>query len=382
MRALLLVLDSVGVGNAPDAAKYGDDGANTLAHILERVPDLRLPNLAEMGLHAVLARNSAVIDRRYRGSFGRMRGQSAGKDTTTGHWEIAGVILEKPFATFESFPLELVEAIETEAHVNFIGNYARSGTVVLKELGAQHLRTGDPILYTSADSVMQIAAHENVLPVPRLYQICEIARRHCDRWRIGRVIARPFDGDPGNFQRTPRRHDFSMMPPRTILNTLIDARINVSAIGKINDIFAGSGISESHPTASNLEGMRAIDRLWQEGREGLIFANLVDFDMVFGHRRDVNGYARALEEFDQWLGDFLPRVQSNDLMIITADHGNDPTFRGTDHTREEVPLFAIHRGAARDLATRETFADVAATLAEFFQLKRWHVGSPFLNRSS
>jgi phosphopentomutase len=342
---------------------------------------LQLRNLAELGLYAVLARNSAVIDRRYRGGFGRMREQSAGKDTTTGHWEIAGVILEKPFATFESFPAELVRTIEAEAGVKFIGNYARSGTTVLEQLGAEHMRTRRPILYTSADSVMQIAAHEDVVPIPRLYQICEIARRHCDRLRIGRVIARPFDGDSGNFRRTPRRHDFSMIPPRTILNALIDVRINVSAIGKINDIFAGNGISESHPTASNGEGMRAIDRLWQEGRDGLIFANLVDFDMLFGHRRDVNGYARALEEFDQWLGNFLPRVQSNDLMIITADHGNDPTFRGTDHTREEVPLFAIHRWASRDLGTRETFADVAAALAEFFQLKRWHVGSSFLNQS-
>jgi phosphopentomutase len=377
--ALLIVLDSVGVGNAPDAVKYGDEGANTLGHIFERQPDLQVPNLAELGLHAVLARNSEVIDRRYRGSFGRMRERSAGKDTTTGHWEIAGVILEKPFATFERFPLELVEAIETEADVTFIGNYARSGTVVLEELGAKHLRTGDPILYTSADSVMQIAAHENVLPLPRLYEICEIARRHCDRWRIGRVIARPFDGDPGNFQRTPRRHDFSMRPLRTVLNALSDAGIAVTGIGKINDILAGSGVSQSYPTASNREGMVAIDELWDAEVEGLIFANLVDFDMLFGHRRNVNGYAAALEEFDQWLGIFLTRVKPEDLVIITADHGNDPTFRGTDHTREEVPLFVLHRGQSRQLGTRETFADVAATLVEFFRLKRWERGRSFLD---
>ena len=319
---------------------------------------------------------------RLQASFGRMRELSAGKDTTTGHWEIAGMILKEPFATFEKFPDELVRQIEKEARVNFIGNYACSGTVVLDELGAKHLRTGNPILYTSADSVMQIAAHENVLPVSRLYEICEIARRHCDRWRIGRVIARPFDGEPGNFRRTPRRHDFSIMPPRTVLNALRDAGIAVTAVGKINDIFAGNGIGQSYPTASNREGIVAIDQLWNNGVDGLIFANLVDFDMLFGHRRDVTGYAGALEEFDQWLGNFLPRVQADDLVIITADHGNDPTFRGTDHTREEVPLFVLYREQSRDLGKRQTFADVASTLAEFFGLERWIAGTSFLDQHS
>jgi phosphopentomutase len=379
VRALLIVLDSVGVGHAPDAAKYGDEGANTLGHILEPIPDLRLPNLTSLGLDAVLHRKS---DGKFRASFGRMTEQSAGKDTMTGHWEIAGVILEKPFATFEKFPRELVEAIEGEARVKFIGNYARSGTIVLEELGAEHLRTGDPILYTSADSVMQIASHENVIPIPQLYEICEIARRHCDDWCIGRVIARPFEGEPGHFRRTARRHDFSMTPPRTILDELHDNEIVVTGVGKINDIFAGSGISQSYPTASNSEGMSVIDRLWSNGIEGLIFANLVDFDMLFGHRRDVNGYARALEEFDQWFGAFLPRVKLNDLVIITADHGNDPTFHGSDHTREEVPLFVIHRGGSRNLGRRRTFADVAAALAEFLHLKRWHVGSSLLDQFS
>lgn len=272
-------------------------------------------------------------------------------------------------------------AIEAEARVEFIGNYASSGTVILDKLGPEHSRTGNPILYTSADSVMQIAAHENVVPVPRLYGICEAARRHCDAYRIGRVIARPFEGEPGSFRRTPRRHDFSMRPPRTVLNALTDAEINVTGVGKINDIFAGSGISRSHPTGSNREGMSVIDQLWNSETEGLIFANLVDFDSLFGHRRDVDGYARALEEFDQWLGTFLARVSSDDLVIITADHGNDPTFRGTDHTREEVLLFVLHRGQACDLGRRKTFADVAATLSEFFRVGSWESGTSFLDQS-
>jgi phosphopentomutase len=312
VRALLLVLDSVGVGEAPGAAKYGETGANTLVHILERTPDLQLPNLESLGLHAIPDRKTRG---KFRGSFGRMREKSAAN-----------------------------------------------------------------ILYTSADSVMQIAAHEDVMPVPRLYEICQIARRHCDRWRIGRVIARPFDGEPGSFRRTARRHDFSMMPPATILNALHDAGRTVTGVGKISDIFAGSGISQSYPTASNREGMQVIDQLWKESRDGLIFANLVDFDILFGHRRDVAGYARALKEFDRWLGTFLSRVKSDDLVIITADNGNDPIYRGTDHTREEVPLFVLNGAKSQDLGTRRTFADVAATLAQYFKLLEYcPAGASFLD---
>ena len=308
-----------------------------------------------------------------------MRERSAGKDTTTGHWEIAGVILEKPFATFDRFPDELVREIERDAGVSLIGNYARSGTQILAELGEEHLQTGNPILYTSADSVLQIAAHEEIIPLERLYQICRMARRGADRFRIGRVIARPFVGGPGNFRRTTHRHDFSMLPPRTILDALGESDIPVSGIGKISDIFAGRGIAQSFTTPSNRAGMEKIDELWRAQADGLLFANLVDFDMHFGHRRDVAGYANALREFDDWLGFFLEIVSPNDLVIITADHGNDPTFRGTDHTREEVPLFVLHRGESRDLGTRGTFADVAATLAEFFSLPTaWPVGASFL----
>ena len=381
MRALLLVLDSVGIGNAPDAAKYGDEGANTLGHIFERVPELRLPNLDSLGLQAVVAGGADagsaddIAARRGqrprlqpdRASYGRMQAKSAGKDTTTGHWEIAGVILDEPFATFGKFPEELVRPIEEEARVQFIGNYARSGTIILEELGAEHVRTRKPILYTSADSVLQIAAHEEVIPISRLYEICAIARRHADAFRIGRVIARPFVGEAGNFQRTARRHDYSMKPPRTVLNAINESGAEVIGVGKISDIFAGEGLTSSYPTASNAEGMARISELWPRLTNGLIFANLVDFDMLFGHRRDAAGYARALREFDDWLGNFLPSILPNDLFIITADHGNDPTFRGTDHTREEVPLFILHKNETRDLGTKNSFAFVAETLADFFQ---------------
>lgn len=378
MRALLIVLDSVGVGDAPDAESYGDFGANTLGHIFEQKPQLALPNLCSLGLPQILplARNGHAVQPL--ASYGRMQERSAGKDTTTGHWELAGAVLEKPFATFARFPADLVEAIERDAGVQFIGNYASSGTKVLEELGREHVQTGKPILYTSADSVLQIAAHEEVVPIERLYAICEAARRHADGAQIGRVIARPFIGGPGAFKRTSRRHDYSMKPPRTVLDAVSETGFPVIGVGKISDIFAGHGVTESLPTASNAEGMSRIDELWGDRRDALVFANLVDFDMLFGHRRDVAGYAQALEEFDAWLGSFLPRIAPDDLVIITADHGNDPTFRGTDHTREQVPLFVLDGGEAGDLGTRQTFADVAATLADYFGVSDRLVGTSFL----
>jgi phosphopentomutase len=307
-----------------------------------------------------------------------MQERSAGKDTTTGHWELAGIVLDEPFAVYERFPDELVHKIEGDAAVQFIGNYAQSGTTILEELGEEHMRSRKPILYTSADSVLQIAAHEEIVPIERLYEICALARTHADAARIGRVIARPFVGGSGGFVRTPRRHDYSMKPPRSALNALCDAGVAVVGIGKISDIFAGEGVTASHPTASNAEGMKQIAELWPRAGNSLLFANLVDFDMLYGHRRDFAGYARALEEFDVWLGGFLSEIGSEDLVIITADHGNDPTFRGTDHTREEVPLFVLHDLAVRDLGTRETFADVAATLTHYFAIDRWPSGSSFL----
>ncbi|MDI3306463.1 MAG: phosphopentomutase [Acetobacteraceae bacterium] len=374
MRGLVIVLDSVGAGGAPDAAQYGDEGANTLGHLLQQA-GLHLPVLWSLGLGCILG---VEVDGMPQASHGRMRERSAGKDSTTGHWEIAGVVLDQPFALFDRFPDALVQAIEREAGLRFIGNIPASGTQIIADLGEVHLRTGCPILYTSADSVLQIAAHEEVIPVERLYAICEVARRHADAWHIGRVIARPFIGAPGAFTRTARRHDFSMRPPPTVLNAINDAGLPVRAIGKIADLFAGQGITETHPTESNADGMRITEAVWRDTESGLVFTNLVDFDTLYGHRRDPQGYARALREFDDWLGGFLPACKAEDLVIITADHGNDPTFRGTDHTREEVPLLVLHKSRRDALGTRESFADIATTLAEFFGLPPWPTGASFL----
>ena len=367
LRSLVLVLDSAGVGHAPDADAYGDAGANTLGHILQASPGLKLPHLRRIGLQSALALSAGEsADIPEAGSAGVMSELSAGKDTTTGHWELAGVVLKEPFRTYESFPAEMVEAIEAAAGVRFIGNVTASGTEILARLGEQHVRHGNPILYTSADSVLQIAAHEEVIPLPRLYEICKIARGRAAG--VGRVIARPFSGTNGAWMRTPNRHDFSLTPPHTVLNALEEAGIPVTGIGKISDIFAGSGIRESYPTTSNRHGMEVIQSLWDTGKGGLFFANLVDFDMLFGHRRDVGGYARALEEFDLWLGGFLKTTRQGDLVIITADHGNDPTWKGTDHTREKVPVFELHAGKKAVLGDVQGFDHVASRVAGYFQL--------------
>lgn len=378
MRAALIVLDSVGCGAAPDAARYGDEGADTLGHILRKT-GVTLPMMCSLGLDRVLGLPAAAPPR---AAHGRMRPRAAGKDSTTGHWEIAGAVLDQPFATFDRFPDALVQAIEAEAGLRFLGNVAASGTAIIDELGADHLRTGQPILYTSADSVLQIAAHEEVVPLNRLYAICEAARRQADGWRIGRVIARPFVGEPGAFRRTAHRHDFSMRPPRTVLDAIREAGLQVVGVGKTGDLFAGQGLTESHPTESNTDGMARTANVWNGLRDGLVFTNLVDFDTVFGHRRDVAGYAHALSEFDAWLGGFLDVVGTADLLILTADHGNDPTFRGTDHTREEVPLMVVHRGRGDSLGVREGFSDVAASLADFFGVREWRVGRSFVGNGT
>ncbi len=375
MRAVLIVMDSVGCGRAADAADYGDAGADTLGHIFDRVPGLRLPNLWSIGLGHVLGRSPVATPV---GRYGVMRPRSAGKDSTTGHWELAGVVLDRPFGTFGRFPPELVEAIEAEAGVSFLGNVAASGTEIIDRLGAEHVRTGWPILYTSADSVLQVAAHERVMPIGRLYAVCEVARRHADRYRIGRVIARPFAGEPGAFVRTGGRHDFSLRPPPTVLDAIAATGTAVVSVGKTFDLFAGAGFTASHPTGSDADGMTTAERLWRAGGDGLTFVNLVDFDTLYGHRRDVAGYAAALAAFDHWLGRLLPDVRDGDLLIVTADHGNDPTFGGTDHTRERVPVLVVGHGRAGDLGERQTFADVAATLAGAFAVPGgWPVGTPF-----
>ncbi|MCP5540961.1 MAG: phosphopentomutase [Akkermansiaceae bacterium] len=380
-RALLIVLDSVGIGHAPDAATFGDEGADTIGHIRGRLTDLDLPHLDAAGLSAawaIAAGANAIPDPGGDWAWAAMREISPGKDTTTGHWEIAGLPLDEPFATFERFPPEIVGALEKASGVSFLGNYAQSGTVILAELGDEHVRTGQPILYTSADSVLQIAAHEDVVPLDDLYRICRIARKIADDHRIGRVIARPFTGTSGRYQRTANRRDFSLVPARTVLDALTERGVPVIGVGKISDIFAGKGISLSCPTHSNLEGMDRIADCWEETENGLIFANLVDFDMLYGHRRDIVGYANALREFDDWLGRFFGEIGVDDLVLITADHGNDPTWTGTDHTRECVPLLARAPGLAGNLGVRRSFADVAATLADWFGLEAWPRGKSLL----
>lgn len=369
-RALLIVLDSVGIGHAPDAAAFGDEGANTVGHLRETNPDFTLPTLDAAGfaaaerLAAGIPPDAAITTL----SYGCLTATSAGKDTTTGHWELAGAPVTRPFATFESFPAPLLREMEQLTGETFLGNYAQSGTTILEELGARHLETGCPILYTSADSVIQVAAHEETFGLERLYHLCRTLRPLADRERIGRVIARPFTGTPGKFARTANRHDFSLTPPPTILNLLQEVGITTIGVGKISDIFAGSGIDESHTTGSNAEGCAVIDRLLANppGGPHLIFANLVDFDMLYGHRRDPEGYARALRAFDSWLATLLPKLDDDTLFLLTADHGNDPTWSGTDHTRERVPLLARFPGAPVNLGVRSSFADVAATLADWF----------------
>ncbi len=364
-RALVIILDSVGCGGAEDAAAYGDEGADTLGHLLER-EGLELPNLASLGLYGLPGRESPPP---FPGSAAaKMSEASAGKDTTTGHWELAGCVQAEPFETFTSFPQDLLEEIGGP----FLGNRAASGTEILVELGEEHLRTGRPIVYTSADSVLQIAAHEERYGLKKLHALCRRAREVLDRRgiRIGRVIARPFLGESAaDFQRTGNRHDYSLKPPETVLNRLQAAGIRTIGVGKIADIFAGSGISESHPTKSNKEGMAVIEGLWYErrGTSHLIFANLVDFDSLYGHRRDPAGYASCLREFDAWLGKFLPEI-SRDLLVITADHGNDPYHSGTDHTREQVPLLTVNA----PLPPRDSrdFTQVAELVSNHFGLNR------------
>ena len=357
-RALILVLDSVGCGAAPDAAHYGDANADTLGHILAAHPALKIPHLMNWGLAKIYGRSE-----NFSGIAGILSPQAAGKDTTSGHWELMGAALTEPLATFDPIPSQLREQLEIATGETFIGGYAASGTAVLDELGAQHLASGKPILYTSADSVLQIAAHED-FGLERLYTICQRARKVADNWRIGRVIARPFVGIDGDWQRTSNRRDYSLSPPPTVLNVLQNAGVATLGIGKISDIFAGNGIAESLPTQSNAQGMETIAREWPT-RQGLLFANLVDFDSLYGHRRDVAGYAAALEQFDVWLGEFQAQIRPDDLVIITADHGNDPTMPGSDHTRENVPMLMMRGGQSQWLGRRDGLALVAQIVADY-----------------
>lgn len=381
-RVILIVLDSVGCGDAPDAAAYGDEGANTLANTARAVGGLRLPHLGRLGLGYVTAIEGVPPDPAPQGCFGRLTEISAGKDTTTGHWELAGLPLLKPFPTYpHGFPPDVIAAFEQRIGRCVLGNYPASGTAIIAELGAQHLRTGCPIVYTSADSVFQIAAHEEIIPVEELYRMCQIARAllHGEH-AVARVIARPFLGQPGNFWRTERRRDFSLPPPAdTILDVLKAAGKSVIGVGKIEDIFAQRGLTDSVHTTNNMDSVDAILNLLALPDEGLIFANLVDFDMLYGHRNDPHGYARALEQLDARLPEIQGRLLDRDVLILTADHGNDPTTPSTDHSRERVPILVtgahVRRGVA--LGTRASFADVAATIAELLGVKWEGAGQSF-----
>lgn len=384
MRALIIVLDGVGVGSAPDAFKYNDEGANTLGHIFSHREDFDLPALFSLGLGEVLSGNVFHAHPRHGAgiAFGRMRQKSAGKDTVTGLWEIAGIISEKPFANFSKFPEALVREIEAAAKVEFVGNQAADGNNVLNKFGPEHLKTGKPILSSAEGSVLQVAAHEKVIPRKRLHEICRIARRHANAFRIARVAAQPFTGIPGKFTGiTPGRHDYPMVPPRTILNAISETGLHVEGIGTAPTAFARNGISRPHPTGTNEETLAMVEHAWRLPQDGLVFASLPEFDH-FGCRRDIDGFAGALMRFDAWLAGFLPRVEPEDLLIITAGHGNDPAFGNTGHTREEVPLLVKYDRKAESLGIRESFADVAANLAAFFHLKQpWPAGEPFFKHA-
>jgi phosphopentomutase len=380
-RAIVIVMDSVGIGELPDAGAYGDRGSNTLGNIASRVP-LRIPTLRSLGLDKLVTLGGSPADGGPRAAIGRMAEASAGKDSVTGHWEMMGVVLDRPFPTYpHGFSAEIIDAFSRRTGRGVIGNKAASGTAIIDELGSEHMRTGALIVYTSADSVFQIAAHEDVVPVPELYRACEIAYELVgEGLGVGRVIARPFVGAPGRFKRTANRHDYALPPSgETLLDRLKALGFPVVAIGKIKDLFAGRGVTAAVHTASDSEGMDAVERQMRQTDRGLIFANLVDFDTQFGHRNDVDGYARNLEAFDERLGRVLPQLRADDLLVVTADHGNDPTTPGTDHSREYVPLLVVgSRVRPADVGTRKTFADLGQSLSDVFGAGRLSHGTSFL----
>lgn len=385
-RICLIVLDSVGIGELPDAPSFGDAGAHTLGHIAESNASFSLPHMQRLGLGniAPLDKISAVSDPL--AFYGKMAEVSVGKDTMTGHWEIMGLKVTIPFNVFpDGFPQELIERFEQETGRKVIGNKPASGTEILDELGEEQMKTGAWIVYTSADSVFQLAAHEEIIPLDELYRACEIARKLTleEPYAVGRVIARPYVGEPGAFKRTPNRHDYAVKPPEpTVMNHLKAAGLDSIAIGKINDIYSGEGVTKSRPTKSNLDGIQATIEQLEQSFTGLLFTNLVDFDSLYGHRRDPAGYAKALEEFDQWLPKLMEQLGPEDLLILTADHGNDPVHPGTDHTREYVPLLVYSPGltAPGNLGVRATFADIGATVADNFGIASTGNGVSFLQQ--
>lgn len=380
-KVVIMVLDSVGIGELPDAHLYGDSGSNTLCNCSRAVGGLQLPHLAKMGLGNIAEIMGVPPVDHPSACYGKMAALSAGKDTTTGHWEIAGLVLDKPFPVFpDGFPAEIIEPFKKSIGRDILGNKVASGTEIIEELGVEHMQTGYPIVYTSADSVFQIAAHEEVVPLDELYRMCRIAREMLiGEYAVGRVIARPFAGLPGSFKRTANRHDYSVPPHRpTVLDLLKEHGLAVAGVGKINDIFASRGITSSVPINNNMDGIDKTLSLLRQDFSGLIFANLVDFDQQYGHRNDPAGYAAALEEFDRRVPEITGALRPEDVLIITADHGCDPTTSSTDHSREYVPLLVTGRTikSGVDLGIRASFSDLAATVARLFELD-FPVGEEF-----
>ena len=382
-RIIILVMDSVGIGHAPDAAKFNDEGANTLGHIEATAGLIHCPTLRSLGLANIA--DIKTDETPVMGAYGKMEEVSTGKDTTSGHWEMMGHPVTVPFPTFyDGFPKELMDTFTKETGYGYLGNEVASGTEIIERLGVEHMKTGKPIVYTSADSVFQIAAHEDVIPLEDLYRMCEITRNKVcvGDYYVGRIIARPFIGKPGHFVRTSNRHDYSRMPEhRMVQQELQAAQIPTVAVGKIGDIYAHVGWDESYPTKSNAHGMNVVPYLLGSSFEsGLMMVNLVEFDSLYGHRRNVEGYKRAIEDFDYQLSGLLPLLKEDDLLIITADHGNDPTWHGTDHTREHVPLLAYSPSmkGAIDLGLRQSFGDIGQTVLANFGLSPYAVGTSFL----
>ena len=382
-RIIILVMDSVGIGHAPDAAKFNDEGSNTLGHIEATAGLIHCPTLRSLGLANIA--DIKTDETPVMGAYGKMEEVSIGKDTTSGHWEMMGHPVTVPFPTFyDGFPKELMDTFTKETGYGYLGNEVASGTEIIERLGVEHMKTGKPIVYTSADSVFQIAAHEDVIPLEDLYRMCEITRNKVcvGDYYVGRIIARPFIGKPGHFVRTSNRHDYSRMPAhRMVQQELQAANIPTVAVGKIGDIYAHVGWDESYPTKSNAHGMNVVPYLLGSSFEsGLMMVNLVEFDSLYGHRRNVEGYKRAIEDFDYQLSGLLPLLKDDDLLIITADHGNDPTWHGTDHTREHVPLLAYSPSmkGAIDLGLRYSFGDIGQTVLANFGLSPYAVGTSFL----
>lgn len=383
-RIHVLVLDSVGIGEAPDAARFGDEGADTLGHIVKATGGLDVPHLISLGLGNIRPIPGLLSTETPKAFYGKMEERSIGKDTMTGHWELMGLHIDRPFKTYPNgFPQSLIDELERRTGRKVIGNRPASGTAIIDELGPEQIETGALIVYTSADPVLQIAAHEEVIPLDELYEICEIARELTKRpeYLVGRVIARPYIGEPGAFVRTSNRHDYALKPfGRTVLNELKDKGKDVIAVGKINDIYNGEGITKAYRTTDNMDGVDTLVRVMRESFEGISFTNLVDFDAKYGHRRDPKGYRSALEAFDRRLPDIVEAMNDEDLLIITADHGNDPTAPGTDHTREYVPLLVYTPKEERgeSLGIRSSFADVGASIAANFGLPLPMIGESFL----